>query len=168
MCVLNGHPFQVVLRKKGSVCSTHVYLSGGCLQQICMQDRPKYQMHAGISGCIHTDWICMAGYVLELLINNSCIVIPYICSYTLIFIRMYIYTPRKFKNQILPIGSSESFHHHLKDYSLFGLGLTGYIWATAFICDDEDKMWLQAGFVEVLVSLAKRDQHEMGGTPKTR
>ena len=38
--------------------------------------------------------------------------------------------------------------------------------ATAFICDDEDKMWRQAGFVEMLVSPAKRDQNEMGGLQK--
>ena len=35
-------------------------------------------------------------------------------------------------------------------------------WATAFIYDDEDRMWRQAGFVEMLVSPAKRDQNEMG------
>ena len=40
------------------------------------------------------------------------------------------------------------------------------IWATAFIYDDEDKMWRQAGFVEMLVSPAKRDQNEMGGLQK--
>ena len=40
------------------------------------------------------------------------------------------------------------------------------IWATAFIYNDEDKMWRQAGFVEMLVSPAKRDQNEMRGTPK--
>ena len=37
------------------------------------------------------------------------------------------------------------------------------IWATAFICFDEQKMWRQAGFEEMLVSPAKRDQKEMGG-----
>ena len=41
-----------------------------------------------------------------------------------------------------------------------------YIWATAFNYDDEDKMWRQAGFVEMLVSPAKRDQNEMGGLQK--
>ena len=42
----------------------------------------------------------------------------------------------------------------------------GSIWATAFIYNDEDKMWRQAGFVEMLVSPAKRDQNEMGGLQK--
>ena len=40
------------------------------------------------------------------------------------------------------------------------------IWATAFIYDDEDKMWRKAGFVEMLVSPPKRDQNEMGGLQK--
>ena len=40
------------------------------------------------------------------------------------------------------------------------------IWATAFICYDEDKMWRQAGFVEMLFSPAKRVQNEMGGLQK--
>ena len=40
------------------------------------------------------------------------------------------------------------------------------MWATAFIHDDEDKMWRQAGFVEMLVSPGKRDQNEMGGLQK--
>ena len=46
-----------------------------------------------------------------------------------------------------------------------------YIWATAFIYFDEKKMWRLAGFEQMLVSPAKRDQNEMGGnggTPKTR
>ena len=34
------------------------------------------------------------------------------------------------------------------------------------IYNDEDKMWRQAGFVEMLVSPAKRDQNEMGGLQK--
>ena len=38
-----------------------------------------------------------------------------------------------------------------------------FIWATAFIYFDEKKMWRQAGFEEMLVSPAKRDQNEMGG-----
>ena len=42
------------------------------------------------------------------------------------------------------------------------------IWATAFIYFDEKKMWRQAGFEEMLVSPAKRDPNEMGGTTKTR
>ena len=41
-----------------------------------------------------------------------------------------------------------------------------YIWATAFIYVDEKKMWRQAGFEEMLVSPAKRDQNEMGGLQK--
>ena len=41
-----------------------------------------------------------------------------------------------------------------------------HTWATAFIYNDEDKMWRQAGFVEMLVSPAKRDQNEMGGLQK--
>ena len=40
------------------------------------------------------------------------------------------------------------------------------IWATASIYNDEDKMWRQAGFVEMLVSPAKRDQNKMGGLQK--
>ena len=38
-----------------------------------------------------------------------------------------------------------------------------FIWATAFIYFDEKKMWRQAGFEEMLVSPAKRDQNEIGG-----
>ena len=40
------------------------------------------------------------------------------------------------------------------------------IWATAFIYDEDDNMWRQAGFVEMLVSPAKRGQNEMGGLQK--
>ena len=47
-----------------------------------------------------------------------------------------------------------------------------WIWicisATAFIYFDEKKMWRQTGFEEMLVSPAKRDPNEMGGTTKTR
>ena len=39
--------------------------------------------------------------------------------------------------------------------------------ATAFTYFDEKMMWRMAGFEELLVSPANRDQNEMGGTPKT-
>ena len=41
-----------------------------------------------------------------------------------------------------------------------------YMWATAFIYFDENIMWRQAGFEQMLVSPAKRDQNEMGGLQK--
>ena len=43
---------------------------------------------------------------------------------------------------------------------------SNFIWATAFIYDEDDNMWRQAGFVEMLVSPAKRGQNEMGGLQK--
>ena len=42
------------------------------------------------------------------------------------------------------------------------------IWATAFIYFDENIMWCQAGFEQMLVSPAKRDKNEMGRLQKTR
>ena len=64
---------------------------------------------------------------------------------------------------ILVFSHSRDFR---RDRSLILYTFDNITWATAFICNDEDKMWLQAGFVEMLVSPAKRDQNEMGGLQK--
>ena len=41
-----------------------------------------------------------------------------------------------------------------------------HMWATAFIYFDEKNIWRLAGFEQILVSPAKRDQNEMGGLQK--